>query len=101
MYGLKFITTDFDFDTEVLEQQKLDTLDTDGSRLILHNDDYNTFDFVIETLIEVCEHSEEQAEQLTFLVHFRGKATVKEGARPNLRRMFYELVNRGLTAELQ
>lgn len=48
-------------------------------KLVLHNDDFNTFDFVIESLMEVCAHTLEQAEQCTFLVHYKSKCTVKTG----------------------
>ena len=46
-------------------------------QIVLHNDEVNTFDFVINSLINVCEHTEEQAEQCTWLVHFKGKCIVK------------------------
>ena len=49
-------------------------------KLVLHNDDVNTFDFVIECLIEICKHTLEQAEQCTILVHYKGKCTVKTGS---------------------
>ena len=49
------------------------------NKLVLYNDDVNTFDFVIESLIEVCKHTLEQAEQCTMLVHYKGKCTVKTG----------------------
>ena len=49
------------------------------SQLIVYNDDYNTFDWVIQCLMEVCNHTQEQSEQLSILVHFKGKATVKTG----------------------
>ncbi len=48
--------------------------------LILFNDDFNTFEFVIETLIDVCKHEPEQAEQCTIIVHFKGKCAVKSGS---------------------
>ena len=47
--------------------------------LILFNDDVNTFDHVIETLVSVCDHTYEQAEQCAYIVHFSGKCTVKKG----------------------
>ncbi len=76
-------------------------LDKDSQRaLILHNDDVNTFDFVIDTLIEVCEHDPEQAEQCTFIVHYKGKCDVKKGSFTKLRPVRQELVRRGLTATI-
>jgi ATP-dependent Clp protease adaptor protein ClpS len=66
--------------------------------LILHNDDVNTFDWVIKTLIDVCGHSSEQAEQSAYLVHFTGKCIVKEGDEPRLVQLKKELKLRGLSA---
>ena len=45
----------------------------DAYKLVLHNDDVNTFDFVIDCLIEICKHTLEQAEQCTILIHYKGK----------------------------
>jgi ATP-dependent Clp protease adaptor protein ClpS len=80
-----------------------DILDQDISEkrfLILFNDDYNTFDFVIETLIEVCKHDVYQAEQCAFIVHNKGKCDVKRGSLSQLKPLKDELINRGLTASI-
>jgi ATP-dependent Clp protease adaptor protein ClpS len=69
--------------------------------LVLHNDDFNTFDFVIKTLIEVCKHEPEQAEQCTLIVHFRGKCTVKTGPQDELEPMYKKLLECGLTATIE
>lgn len=69
-------------------------------KLVLHNDDFNTFDFVIECLIEVCKHTPEQAEQCTILVHYKGKCTVKTGSMELLKPMHEKLISRGLTSEI-
>ena len=69
--------------------------------LVLHNDDFNTFDFVIESLIEVCEHTTEQAEQCTYLVHYKGKCDVKSGSFDFLRPMRRALADRGLNATIE
>jgi ATP-dependent Clp protease adaptor protein ClpS len=69
--------------------------------LILHNDEVNTFDFVIESLIEVCKHTTEQAEQCTYLVHYKGKCDVKSGNFDFLRPMRHALVERGLKATIE
>ncbi len=69
--------------------------------LILHNDEVNTFEFVIESLIEVCHHTAEQAEQCTYLVHYKGKCDVKSGGFEILRTMRHALVDRGLTATIE
>jgi len=68
--------------------------------LVLHNDEVNTFDFVIDCLMEVCDHTPEQAEQCTWLVHFKGKCEVKTGEFDFLKPMCLELLHRGLSAEI-
>jgi len=68
--------------------------------LVLHNDDYNTFDFVIVSLMEVCQHTIEQAEQCTWLVHYKGKCEVKTGSFDFLEPMCTALLDRGLSAEI-
>lgn len=69
--------------------------------LLLYNDDINSFDFVIESLIKVCNFNFLQAEQLTMLVHFRGKAKIKKGERKILDGLCAKLLDRGLTAEVR
>ncbi len=84
------------------ELQVVDDMDLgDLSELIVYNDDFNTFDWVIECLIDVCKHSPIQAEQLTMLVHFKGKATVKTGPFSLLKPMKDALVDRGLSAVIE
>ncbi len=73
----------------------------DFKNLVLHNDDFNTFDFVIKALIEVCEHEFDQAEQCTYIIHFKGKCCVKNGEDIELKSMKTELINRGLTATIE
>jgi len=70
------------------------------SEIIVHNDDVNTFDWVIMSLVEVLKHTQEQAEQLSLLIHFKGKATVKSGPKKNLMPLKDALVDRGLSAEI-
>ncbi|MFO8128539.1 MAG: ATP-dependent Clp protease adaptor ClpS [Bacteroidales bacterium] len=77
---------------EVLEDQK---------DLVLYNDDYNTFDFVIEALIEVCDHDPEQAEQCAWVAHLKGKCGVKKGTFDELIPLKTEMMNRKLTVEIQ
>ena len=69
-------------------------------QIVLHNDEVNTFDFVINSLINVCEHTEEQAEQCTWLVHFKGKCIVKTGELKELEPRCSKLLSIGLSAEL-
>ena len=68
--------------------------------LVVYNDDVNTFDWVIETLIEVCEHEVTQAEQCAFIVHYKGQCNVKSGDFETLELMQRELSNRNLSAEV-
>lgn len=69
--------------------------------LVLHNDDHNTFDFVIDTLIEVCDHDPITAEQLTLIVHYKGKCTVRSGNIDELQPMSREMSDRGLTVSIK
>jgi ATP-dependent Clp protease adaptor protein ClpS len=68
--------------------------------LILHNDEVNNFDFVIECLVAICNHSEIQAEQCTFLVHYKGKCDVKSGSYEVLNPMRLALLDKGLQATI-
>lgn len=72
----------------------------DNKELILFNDEVNTFDFVIRSLIEVCKHSTEQAEQCAMLAHFKGKCAVKSGTLIELKPFYTELSNRELTVTI-
>ena len=69
--------------------------------LVLFNDDYNTFDFVIETLVELCDHDAIQAEQCALMVHFKGKCGVKSGTFKELKPIQQEMLNRSLTASIK
>jgi ATP-dependent Clp protease adaptor protein ClpS len=66
--------------------------------LILHNDDYHTFDYVIESLIEICELDAIQATQCTYLIHYKGKCDVKRGSKTFLLPMRRALAKRDLKA---
>ena len=68
--------------------------------LIVFNDDVNTFDWVIDALVEVCDHEVTQAEQCAFIVHYKGKCAVKSGDFDTLEPMQRELSNRSLSAEI-
>lgn len=71
-----------------------------NNEIVLFNDDVNTFDYVIETLIRVCEHTTEQAEQCAILVHYKGKCTVKTGSFDELKPKCSSLLEAGLSAEI-
>jgi len=87
----------FEEEVDVLEE----VIGVDQCDLIVFNDEVNTFDFVIETLIDVCEHSAEQAEQCTLLIHFKGKCAVKKGTFEELAPMRNDICRRGIAAEVQ
>ena len=71
-----------------------------NNEIVLYNDDVNTFDHVIETLIRVCNHTSEQAEQCAILVHYKGKCTVKTGSFDELKPQCTQLLGAGLNAEI-
>jgi len=77
-----------------------DVMGHEENSLILHNDDIHTFDYVIESLMEVCEHSTVQAEQCTFIIHYKGKCDVKKGSFDFLKPMKDSLIDRGLNATI-
>lgn len=83
-------------------QEEIDVLLQEVAKheIVLHNDDVNTFDFVIDSLISVCDHTLEQAEQCTMLVHYKGKCTVKTGEYDELKYKYSKLLELGLSAEL-
>ncbi|AEK22817.1 ATP-dependent Clp protease adaptor ClpS [Capnocytophaga canimorsus] len=68
--------------------------------IVLYNDDVNTFDHVIETLMMVCDHTPEQAEQCAIIVHFNGKCSVKSGGYNELKPACTALLEAGLSAEI-
>lgn len=70
-------------------------------QLIVWNDEVNTFDWVIKSLVEICHHTMEQAEQCALFVHFKGKYAVKRGDFDTLRPMCEALLDRGITATVE
>ncbi len=79
----------------------LSTIDGDNQSLILYNDDYHTFDFVINTLVNICDHNSNQAEQCAYIVHYKGKCDVKNGDYEKLKPMKEALTNKGLKANIE
>lgn len=71
------------------------------AKLVLHNDDANTFDYVMEMLVEVCDHSLTQAEQCATITHFKGKCDVKSGSFSDMKELRYQLISRGLKASVE
>lgn len=68
--------------------------------IMVHNDEVNTFDHVISTLIETCDHSPIQAEQCTYIIHFKGKCAVKSGEYEDLRPRCDSILEAGISAEI-
>ena len=88
---------------DVLTDQSIDMVEklVDIKQLIVHNDDVNTFDWVIQALVEICQHTEEQAEQCALIIHFKGKSIVKEGEFNKLRPLKNGLSDRGINATIE
>lgn len=84
-------------------QEEVDVLEdiSNNNEIVLYNDDVNTFDHVIDTLIRVCDHTNEQAEQCAILVHYKGKCTVKTGSYEELKPQCTSLLEAGLSAEIE
>jgi len=85
---------------KVLEEVLVEESVGFNNEIVLFNDDVNTFDHVIETLIRVCHHTAEQAEQCAILVHYKGKCTVKTGTLDELKPQCTQLLEAGLSAEI-
>ena len=89
------IETDYDLEIDVLADAE------DPCSLIVWNDNVNTFEWVIETLIDVCGHSPEQAEQCSYLIHYRGKCAVKNGSFDEMKPMCDAITERGIGATVE
>ena len=90
-------------DNDVKEKEENQVLDHDNLKqsIIVYNDDFNTFDFVIRSLVEVCGHTLCQAEQCTYIIHYKGKCQVQSGDLEELRSKCKCLLNKGLTAKIE
>jgi ATP-dependent Clp protease adaptor protein ClpS len=86
------------------QEEAVDVLEavetTDLMDLVVFNDDVNTFDHVIETLVRVCKHTPEQAEQCTLLIHYKGKCAVKSGSFDFLKPMRESICEAGIDARI-
>jgi ATP-dependent Clp protease adaptor protein ClpS len=91
---------DFDELEDVLVAED-DTHTGEPAYLIVHNDDHNTFDWVVKCFVEILDHSSEQAEQLSLIIHSKGKATVKTAPKKVLKPLRLGLVDRGLKAVIE
>jgi ATP-dependent Clp protease adaptor protein ClpS len=85
------------------ESEEVDvlTLTEDPGTLVVWNDEVNTFEWVIETLIEICHHTEEQAEQCAMIIHTQGKYAVKHGSYDELKPMCDAITERGIGATVE
>ena len=81
-------------EVDILEQE------VNQHEIVLFNDDVHSFEYVINSLIDVCDHTLEQAEQCTYLVHFKGKCAVKTGEFDELKPRCSKLLDLGLSAEI-
>jgi ATP-dependent Clp protease adaptor protein ClpS len=92
-----------EFDHDILSEPVIhdDAVEARVRELILYNDEYNTFDFVIESLIQICHHEPLQAEQCTYIVHYSGKCAVKQGSYAKLNPLRVALCDRGLSAVIE
>lgn len=85
---------------KISEDVLLDEERLQMNEIVLFNDEVNTFEHVIDTLIDVCEHTPEQAEQCSLIVHYNGKCTVKTGEYKDLKPRCTRLLQAGLSAEI-
>ena len=85
---------------KIQEEISIAEKESNENQIVLYNDEVNTFDHVINTLMHACEHTPEQAEQCSLIVHYKGKCTVKTGSYDELKPRCTMLLNAGLSAEL-
>lgn len=89
-------TYQYEEEVEVLEE----VVSVDERDLMVYNDDYNTFDHVTNTLVKVCKHTVHQAEQCTWLIHYKGKCSVKKGTFEELKPMKDGICDAGIDAKI-
>jgi ATP-dependent Clp protease adaptor protein ClpS len=87
--------------TRQWEETDVLTIPEDRCSLIVWNDEVNTFEWVIETLIQICGHSEEQAEQCSMIIHTKGKYAVKHGSYLELKPQCDAITNRSIGATIE
>lgn len=86
--------------TQELTKTLAEVVATDTFSIMLYNDDVNSFEWVIQCLVEICEHSSTQAEQCAWIVHSKGKYVVKSGEKKDMIKRSMALLDRGLTVEV-
>lgn len=87
-------------EVELEEEIAVDSGIENNKNLVIYNDDFNTFDHVIDSLVKVCKHELVQAEQCTWIIHYNGKCAVKEGNMKKLLPMRRALSERGIDAKI-
>ncbi len=89
--------------TQTFYKEQVDVVEEliDIKSLIVHNDDVNTFDWVIEALMDICEHTLEQAEQCSILIHYKGRASVKNGSLNELKPLKQALLDRTISVTIE
>lgn len=87
--------------TKVFEETDTISIENGGHSLIVWNDEVNTFEWVIETLVEICGHHTQQAEQCAMLIHTKGKYAVKQGDYETLKPMCDAITERGIGASIE
>ena len=98
MITFAVMSTDFDIEEEI--EEGVDIGQENVRDLMVYNDDFNTFDHVINTLVKVCKHDVHQAEQCTYLIHFKGKCSVKKGEYDLLRPMRVVITSAAIKAAI-
>ncbi|AUC77963.1 hypothetical protein CW736_00410 [Nonlabens sp. MB-3u-79] len=86
---------------QVLPELEMEVLEQKENKIVLFNDEVNTFDHVIDMLVAACDHTPIQAEQCSLIVHYKGKCNVKSGDYDDLEPRCTALLEAGLTAEIQ
>lgn len=89
---------EFDIEEDIKTSEDIGSEDVRD--LMVFNDDFNTFDHVINTLVKVCKHEVHQAEQCTFLIHYKGKCSVKKGIYDELKPMREGITSAGIKASI-
>ena len=84
-----------------VRRSESDSENAEAHFLVLYNDDFNTFEYVIKSLVEVCDHSAEQAEQCATIAHFRGRCEIKKGLKIELEPIQVALIKRNLKALIE
>lgn len=85
---------------EEIELLLEELIDQEARDLVVFNDDFNTFEHVIQVLMKVCKHTHEQAEQCTLIIHYRGKCSVKKGSREELKPLCEAILDSGIQAAI-